>query len=51
MGSENLDQRDLQGRDFTVQEDASEIELDLETNVNVRSVYRRLKKLACLLGS
>jgi hypothetical protein len=42
MGSEDLDEGDLEGRDFAVKEDAGEIELDLETNINVCSVYRRL---------
>lgn len=35
MGSEDLDQRDLEGGDFAVHEDTSEIELDLETDINV----------------
>jgi hypothetical protein len=42
MGSENLNERDLEGRNFAVKEDAGEIELDLETDIDVCSVYRRL---------
>ena len=40
MGPEDLDQRDLEGRDFSVHEDASEVELDLEAHVHVGSVDR-----------
>jgi hypothetical protein len=38
MGTEDLDQRDLEGRNLAVQEDASKVELDLETNVDIGSV-------------
>ena len=38
MGTENLDQRDLERRDLSVQEDTSQIELNLKTNINVGSV-------------
>lgn len=38
MGSEDLDERDFEGRYFTVHENTSQIELDLETNIDVRSV-------------
>ena len=38
MGTENLNQGNLQCRDFAVHENASQIKLDLETNVNVGSV-------------
>ena len=39
MGSEYLDQRDLERWDLAVQEDACKIELHLETNVHICSVY------------
>ena len=38
MCSEDLDERDLQCRDLAVQENACEIKLDLETNVDICSV-------------
>jgi hypothetical protein len=41
MGSEDLDERDLERRDLSVQEDTSEIELNLETNVDVGAVDGR----------
>lgn len=41
MCSEDLNQRDLQGGNFAVQEDTSKIKLDLETDINVGSVDRR----------
>jgi hypothetical protein len=41
MGSEDLDQRDLQGRDLAVHENTRQVKLDLETNVHVRTVDRR----------
>lgn len=41
MGPEDLDQRDFEGRDFSVHEYASEIELDLEAHVHVGSVDGR----------
>ena len=40
MGSEDLDERDFQCRNFAVQEDTSQIELYLETNVDVCSVKK-----------
>ena len=33
MGSEDLDEGDLQGRNFSVEEDTSQIQLDLKTNL------------------
>lgn len=36
--SEDLNQRDLQSGDLTVHENTSQIELDLETNVDIGSV-------------
>ena len=36
--TEDLDQTDLEGRDLAVHEDTREIQLDLETDVNVRAV-------------
>mmetsp|Transcript_39335 Transcript_39335/g.83813 ORF Transcript_39335/g.83813 Transcript_39335/m.83813 type:complete len:1257 (-) Transcript_39335:3240-7010(-) len=39
--SEDLDQRDLQGGDFAVHEDAGQIQLHLETNIHVGSVDGR----------
>ena len=41
MGTEDLNKRDLQRRDLTVKEDARQIELHLETNVDVGSVDSR----------
>lgn len=41
MGTEDLNERDLQCGDFAVQEDTSQIKLDLETDVYVGSVDRR----------
>lgn len=38
MGTEDLDQGDLERRDLAVEEDASQIELHLETHVYVCSV-------------
>lgn len=38
MGSENLDKRYLEGRDLSVHEDTGQIKLNLETNVDIRSV-------------
>lgn len=35
MGSEYLDQRDLERRDLAVQEDTSQVKLDLEANIDV----------------
>jgi hypothetical protein len=40
MGTEDLDERDLQGWDLSVKEDTCQIKLDLETNVNVGTVDR-----------
>ena len=37
MGTEDLDERDLERRNLSVQENTSQIELDLETDVDVRS--------------
>ena len=41
MCPEDLNERDLQSRDLAVHEDSREIELDLETNVYVRTINRR----------
>ena len=38
VSSEDLDEGDLERGDFTVHKDTGKIELDLETNVDVRSV-------------
>jgi hypothetical protein len=40
MGSENLNKGDLQCRDLAMEEYACEIQLDLETNINICSIYR-----------
>jgi hypothetical protein len=44
MGSEDLDERNLQCWNFAVKEDAGQIQLNLETNVHIRSIYG-LRKL------
>ena len=41
VSSEDLDQGDFQGWDFAVHENASEIQLDLETDVDVGPVDGR----------
>lgn len=41
MGTEDLDKRNLQGWNLSVQEDTSQVELHLETNVHICSVYGR----------
>jgi hypothetical protein len=41
MGTEDLDERDLQRRNLSVHEDTSQIELNLETDVDVGSIDRR----------
>ena len=41
MGAENLNQRNLQGRYLTVHENSCQVELDLETNIDVGPVDRR----------
>jgi hypothetical protein len=46
MCSENLDKRDFQRRNLAMEEDASQIQLDLETNIHVRPVYRISKRIA-----
>lgn len=38
MSSEDLYQGDLQSRDLAMQEDASQIQLNLETDVHIRSI-------------
>ena len=38
MGTEYLDQRDLEGRDFSVQEDTGEIQLYLKTDVDIGTI-------------
>jgi hypothetical protein len=39
MSAEDLNQRYLQGGDFSVEEDTSQIKLNLETNVDICAVY------------
>jgi phage gp16-like protein len=41
MGTENLDERDLQCRNLTVKEDTRQIKLHLETDIDVGSVDSR----------
>jgi hypothetical protein len=41
VSSEYLNQRDLKCRNFTVHKYAGQIQLDLETNVDVGAIYRR----------
>ena len=41
MGTENLDQTDLECRNLAAHEDARQIELNLETSVDVRAIDRR----------
>jgi len=41
MGSENLDQRNLQGWQLSVHENTSQVELDLETNIDIGTVDSR----------
>lgn len=36
MGPEDLDERDLEGRDLAVHEDACEVQLHLKANVHLR---------------
>jgi len=38
MSSEDLDQRDFESGDFAVHEDPGEVQLHLETNVDIGSV-------------
>ena len=38
MCAEYLNQRNLQGRNFTVEENACQIELNLETDVYIRTI-------------
>lgn len=38
MRTENLDEGDLQGWDFAVHEDSCQIQLHLETNVNIGAI-------------
>ena len=40
MGTENLNQTDLQSGNLAVHENSGQIQLDLETDVNIRSVDR-----------
>lgn len=40
MSTEDLDQRDLESRDLAVHEDTSQIELDLETDVDIGAIDR-----------
>ena len=39
--SEDLNQRNLQRRNFTVHEDAGQVKLDLESDVDISAVDRR----------
>jgi len=41
MGTEDLNERDLQGWDLAVHENTSQIQLDLETDVDVGTVDSR----------
>ena len=41
VSSENLDEGDLERRDLSVHEDSGQVELDLETDVDVGAVDRR----------
>lgn len=41
MGPENLNQGDLQGGNLTMHEDTSQIELNLETNINIGTIHSR----------
>ena len=41
MGTEDLDKRNFEGRNLAVQEDTGQIQLDLETDVNVGTVDSR----------
>lgn len=36
VSSEDLDQRDLEGWDFTMHEDSSEVQLHLETHIHLQ---------------
>lgn len=38
MRPEYLDERDLEGRNLSVHENPSQIELDLESHVNIRTI-------------
>ena len=38
MGTEDLDERNLEGGNLSVQEDTGQIELDLETDVHVGTI-------------
>ena len=40
MGTEDLDERDLERWNLSVEEDTSQIKLDLETNVNIGTINR-----------
>lgn len=40
VGTEDLDQTDLQGRNFTVHKDTRKIQLHLETDINVGTINR-----------
>jgi hypothetical protein len=41
MGTEDLNQRNLERRDLAVQKDTSQVKLDLETNIDIGTVYCR----------
>ena len=41
MGTEDLNERNLQGRDLAVHKDTSQIQLDLETNIDIGTIDRR----------
>ena len=41
MGTEDLDERDLEGRDLAVQENTCKIKLDLETDIDISAIDGR----------
>ena len=43
MSTENLNQGDLQSWDFTMHEYASQVKLNLETNVNLEKTIKHLR--------
>jgi hypothetical protein len=49
MRTENLNERDLQRRDLAVQENTGKIQLDLETDIDVRSVDGSVSSCVSLL--
>jgi hypothetical protein len=43
MGTEDLNEGDLEGWNFAMQEDTSQIKLDLETNVNIGAIDLQIR--------